>query len=55
MECDYTHLNHNLLVSQKKKKKVDHLRHDYKGGFTVVLLLFCTMSVPTSSVTIRIG
>jgi len=27
MECDQTHLNHNLLVSQKKKWR------DYKGGF----------------------
>jgi hypothetical protein len=29
MECDYTHLNHNSLVSQKKKKNVPQ-RCDYK-------------------------
>jgi hypothetical protein len=28
MECDYTHLNHDSLVSQKS----GHQRHDYKGG-----------------------
>ncbi len=29
MECDYTHLNHNLLVSQKKS---GYQQHDSKGG-----------------------
>jgi hypothetical protein len=29
MECDYTHLNHNLLASQKKS---GHLGCDYKWG-----------------------
>ncbi len=28
MECDCTHLNHHLLVSQKN----GHQGHDYKGG-----------------------
>jgi hypothetical protein len=30
MECDYTHLNHNSLMSQEN----GHQRHDndYKGG-----------------------
>jgi hypothetical protein len=28
MECDYTHLNHNLLVSQKN----DQQGCDYEGG-----------------------
>jgi hypothetical protein len=31
MECDYTHLNHNSLVSQKQKKS-GYERHNYKGG-----------------------
>jgi hypothetical protein len=30
MECDYTHLNHNLLVSPKKKS--GHQECDYKEG-----------------------
>jgi len=25
MECDYTHLNHNSLVSQKKEKEKENL------------------------------
>jgi hypothetical protein len=29
MECDYTHLHHDLLVSQKKS---DHQGSDYKGA-----------------------
>ncbi len=29
MECNYTHLNHKLLVSQKKS---GHQGRDYKGG-----------------------
>jgi hypothetical protein len=29
MEHDYTHLNHNLLLSQKKSGQQGH---DYKGG-----------------------
>jgi hypothetical protein len=29
MKCGYTHLNHNLLVSQKKS---GHQGSDYKGG-----------------------
>ncbi len=33
VKCDYMHLNHNSLVSKKKiKKKIEHQRHDYKGG-----------------------
>jgi len=28
MECDYTHLNHNWLVSQTN----GHQGRDYKGG-----------------------
>jgi hypothetical protein len=37
MEYDYTHLNHTLLVSQKKvvTKKSGHQGHDYKRGFIV--------------------
>jgi hypothetical protein len=31
MECDYTHLNHNSLVSQKS----GHQGCDYKKGFIV--------------------
>jgi hypothetical protein len=31
MECDYTCLNHNSLMSPKKKKN-GHQGHDYKGG-----------------------
>jgi hypothetical protein len=30
MECDYTHLNHNSLVSQKKS---GHQMRDYKGVY----------------------
>jgi hypothetical protein len=29
MEYDYTHLNHNLLMSQKN----GHQRPDFKGGY----------------------
>jgi hypothetical protein len=34
MECDYTRLNHNLLVSPKKKvpQGRDYKGGDYKGG-----------------------
>jgi hypothetical protein len=31
MECDDTHLNHNLLVSQQKMKS-GLQGHDYKGN-----------------------
>jgi hypothetical protein len=31
MECDYTHLNHNSLVS----KKNGHQGHDYKGVYCI--------------------
>jgi hypothetical protein len=33
MECDYTHLNHNSLVSQKKS---GHQGHDYKRGLLYI-------------------
>ncbi len=33
MECDYTHLNHNSLVSQKKS---DHQGPDYKRGLLYI-------------------
>jgi hypothetical protein len=35
MECDYIHLNHNLLVSQKS----DHQRCDYKGGLLYIVVV----------------
>ncbi len=36
MECGYTNLNHNLLVSTKKKeKKSGQQGREYKGGFTI--------------------
>jgi hypothetical protein len=39
MEYDYTHLNHNSLVSQKKS---DHQRRDFKEGllYMIVILVF---------------
>jgi hypothetical protein len=36
MECDYTHLNHNSLVSPKKKS--GHQGHDYKGSNVDIML-----------------
>jgi hypothetical protein len=36
MECDYKHLNLNLLMSQKN----DHQGHDYKGGLLYFILFF---------------
>jgi len=36
MECGYTNLNLNLLVStQKKEKKSGQQGREYKGGFTI--------------------
>jgi hypothetical protein len=40
MKCDYTHLNRNLLVSQKKKS--NHQGCDYKGG-----LLYFAIAAPS--------
>jgi len=37
MECDYTHLNHNSLMSQKKS---GHQRFDYKKGLLYILRAF---------------
>jgi hypothetical protein len=37
MECNYTHLNHNSVLSKKKKKnKSGHPRCDYKGGLIYI-------------------
>jgi hypothetical protein len=36
MECDYTHLNHNSFVSNKKS---GHQRWDYKGGLLYLKLV----------------
>jgi hypothetical protein len=39
MECDYTHLNHNLLVSQLNGHQGCDYKGDYKGG----ILYKCTI------------
>jgi hypothetical protein len=39
MKCDYTHLNHNLLIFKKKKTKQNksgHQGRDYKGQFVLI-------------------
>jgi hypothetical protein len=59
MECDYTHLYHNLLVSHKTS---DHQGRDYKGGLLYMPYNpFClfdfwvnSLDIMCSSVTIEV-
>ncbi len=42
MKCDYTHLNHNSLVSQKNKS--DHQGRYYKGSLLYMQKQICKIS-----------